>query len=162
MSVRDAFRRGFSRVAAKSPFHQPAVIYRAETDAGGVVIYDDQGQMVFREVERTHAFRDLPSEDRLGIWQGEYTDGTSHAGAVTLSVLTSTLLDHGFLIGMTDPLGPTLFHVMAVKSGDVAGVMVKVLGKPVMAPMPRLLHPNEAWPPVPDPIPDPIPDPVGP
>lgn len=141
MSLSDAFMRGFARAAAKSPIHCPAVIYQAEPNGEGIAF--DQGQMVFREVQRTFGFRDLPSENALGIWQGEY-QGEGEAGGVTLTVLTEALLDHGNLIEMKG----TLYHVMAVKAGDAAGVSVKVLGKAVQPPLPRLLAPGEAWPPL--------------
>ncbi|MBJ2153598.1 hypothetical protein [Paracoccus sp. IB05] len=131
--------------------YAPAVIYMAEASPEGVVVYDDAGQVVFREVQRTHGFRDLPSEDKLGLWLSDYSDDKD-AGAVTLTVVTDSLLDHGFLIQH----GGTLYNVMAVKAGDSIGAAVKVLARAMLPPVPVLLPPDETWPVIPlPPITDP-------
>lgn len=144
MTMSSQFMLGFSRAAAKSPLHSVAVIYRAE-DQDGVIAYDAEGQMVFRQVQTTFGVRDLPSEDKLGLWLGEYSGEDASAGAVTLTVLTQALLDHSFLIRMKG----VLYHVLEVKAGDAAGVSVKVLAKAVVPPMPVLLAPDDPWPVIP-------------
>ena len=53
----------------------PATICRAETDATGAMVYNAEGQLVFRQVQTTSGVHDLPSEDKPGLWLGDHSGG---------------------------------------------------------------------------------------